>query len=75
MAAGGPWTAIGGLFSGPGLTVPGLNNQGSVDVTINLGARPWLRGRWNDAVNTDADANTISGSDPVARATFGIYKR
>jgi hypothetical protein len=74
LAAGGPWTAVGGLFSGPGLTVPGLNNQGSVDVTINLGTRPWLRGRWNDAVDTDADANTMHDDDPVARATFGIYR-
>jgi len=74
LAAGGPWTAVGGLFSGLGLTVPGLNNQGSVDVTINLGTRPWLRGRWNDAVDTDADANTMYDDDPVARATFGIYR-
>jgi hypothetical protein len=74
LAAGGPWTAVGGLFSGPGLTVPGLNNQGSVDVTVDLAARPWLRGRWNDAADTDADANTMHDDDPVARATFGIYR-
>lgn len=74
MAAGGPWTAAGGLFSGPRLVAPGLNNQGSVDVTINLGIRPWLHGRWNDAADTDGNANTLHDDDPAARATFGIYR-
>ncbi|MBZ0132177.1 MAG: LamG domain-containing protein [Rhodocyclaceae bacterium] len=74
LAAGGPWTALGGLLAGPGLTAPGVGNQGSVDVTINLGTRLWLRGRWNDAVDTDADANTMYDDDAVARATFGIYR-
>ncbi len=72
LVVGGPWTALGGLLSGPGLTVPGA--QGSVDVTVDLAAMPWLRGRWNDAADTDANANTMYDDDPVARATFGIYR-
>ncbi len=74
LAAGGPWTASGGLFVGPRLTTPGFNNQGSVDVTINLGAMPWLLGRWDDAINPDGDAATMYDDDPITRATFGIYR-
>lgn len=74
LVPGGPWTAAGGLFAGTTLTAPLGGNRGSVDVTINLGTQTWLRGRWNDAVDTDADANTMYDDDPVARATFGIYR-
>lgn len=74
LAPGGPWTAAGGLFTGPGLTAPAGGAQGSVDVTVDLSARPWLRGRWNDASNPDGDANTMYDDDPAARATFGVYR-
>jgi hypothetical protein len=75
LAPGGPWTAVGGLFSGTRLTAPpGIGNQGSVDVTVDLSALPWLRGRWDDAANPDSDANTVYDDEPVARATFGVYR-
>lgn len=72
LAAGGPWTAAGGLFNGPRLTAPGANNQGSVDVTFNLGAMPWLLGRW-DSIDQGSD-NAWYDDNPAARATFGIFR-
>ncbi|HUF22005.1 MAG TPA: DUF6701 domain-containing protein [Burkholderiales bacterium] len=64
------------------LTAPGQSNAGSVDVTVNLGAaagntcnpgamaatgadKAFLRGNWGSEPFDD---------DPVARATFGIYR-
>lgn len=56
------------------LTSPGAGNNGSVDVTVNLGGMPWLRGRWDDTSNPDADPSTMYDDDPAARATFGIHR-
>ncbi len=59
--------ASGKLLSGnAGLrfSAPGVGNNGYVDVTVGLAARPWLRFNWGGAGNVD----------PTARATFGIYK-
>lgn len=56
------------------LTRPGLNNNGSVDLTINLNAASGTT-----CVGASASAATASGmpwfgSQPNARATFGVYK-
>lgn len=58
------------------LTRPGPGNSGSVDVTVNLTAegKSYLKGRWNEGANPDGDANTAYDDDPVARASFGLYK-
>lgn len=61
------------LVAGAGTLVvaaPGV--RGCADMSMTTPA--WLRGRWNDAVDTDADANTMYDDDTVARATFGIYR-
>ena len=62
---------IGGAFNaGIGtlrLKAPGAGNRGSVDVTVDLTAagKAYLQGAWTGATYTD---------NPVARATFGIYR-
>lgn len=58
------------------LTKPGAGNNGSVNVTVNLTAegKSYLKGRWNDGANPDGDVNTAYDDDPVARASFGLYK-
>jgi hypothetical protein len=57
------------------LSAPGANNQGSVDVSVNLATRPWLLGRWfSPPTNPDGDVNTLYDENPTARATFGIYR-
>jgi MSHA biogenesis protein MshQ len=44
---------------------PGAGNDGSVDVSANLGSRIWLRYDW--------DGNGTDG-DPTGKATFGTYR-
>jgi MSHA biogenesis protein MshQ len=56
------------------LTKPGAGNNGSVDLTINLNA---VNGKTCiTASESNATAASIPwfGSNPVSRATFGIYK-
>ncbi len=58
----GAGALIGGLAAGGtplSLSAPGAGNQGSVDLTLNLATRPWLR---------------PGGVDPNARASFGLFK-
>lgn len=47
------------------LMAPGAGNEGSVDVSANLGTKTWLRYDW--------DGNSTE-DDPTGKATFGIYK-
>ena len=67
MAAGetipsGAGVLFGGLVS-PGspllLSAPGVGNHGSVDLTLGLALRPWLRS---------------GGLDPSAKANFGLFR-
>jgi MSHA biogenesis protein MshQ len=56
------------------LTKPGINNNGSVDLTLNLNAASG-----STCVSSSASAATSSsmpwfGTPPSARATFGVYK-
>jgi MSHA biogenesis protein MshQ len=48
------------------LKAPGSGNEGSVDVTADLSALPWLRYDW--------DGDGMSDDDPTGHAAFGIYK-
>ena len=67
----------GGRAAGAGLllTKPGLNNTGSVDLAINVGATP----AGNTCVGPTASAAIAAnlpwfGVNPGSRATFGVYK-
>ncbi len=61
------------LMAGAGtLVLAAPNVRGCADMSMTTPA--WLRGRWNDAVDTDADTNTMYDDDTAARATFGIYR-
>ncbi|MNC99805.1 hypothetical protein D3C83_182150 [compost metagenome] len=42
-------------------------------VAASAASLPYLLGRWNDAANPDADANTNYDDNPAARAAFGLY--
>lgn len=54
------------------LSAPGSGNSGSVDVTVDLSAQAWLRGRW-DATDQGGDSRWYD-DDAVARATFGVAR-
>ncbi len=58
------------------LTRPGAGNSGSVQlrVDLNAAAKTYLRGRWDDGANPDANSNTAYDDDPTARGSFGQYK-
>ena len=45
---------------------PTPGNEGWVDLSLDLGSRPWLRFDW--------DGDGLHDNDPAARATFGIYR-
>lgn len=73
LASGETTVSISGRFtagkSNLKLSKPGAGNNGSVDLSVNLGAtgadKSYLRGKWS---GTNYDVN------PSARASFGIYK-
>ncbi|MEO6173488.1 MAG: DUF11 domain-containing protein [Arenimonas sp.] len=73
LSAGETTVSISGRFtagkSNLKLTKPGAGNNGSVDLTVNLGVtganQTYLQGRWS---GTNYNVN------PSARASFGIYK-
>lgn len=58
------------------LTRPGAGNSGSVLLRVDLNAegKTYLRGRWDDGANPDANASTAYDDDPAARGSFGQYK-
>jgi hypothetical protein len=60
----GAGTLVNGIYD-PGnpltMTAPGLNNDGSVDISLDVGA--WLEYDWNGT----------GDEDPKATATFGIF--
>ena len=73
LSAGETTVSISGRFtagkSNLKLSKPGVGNNGSVDLTVSLGAtganKTYLRGKWS---GSNYDQN------PSSRATFGIYK-
>ena len=70
----GPWSAVAGVINNPlnilRLSVPGVGNQGAVDVTV---ATPvWLLGNW-DGVDQLGDG-ALYDDNAAARATFGVYR-
>lgn len=86
VAPAGVVSLTDGQASGLRLAAPGVGNDGSVDLRINLGA---ASGSTCNAVGGAATAATFSGldhlrgnwggapawdQDPAARATFGIYR-
>lgn len=58
------------------LARPGAGNSGSVQLRVDLNAegKAYLRGRWDDGANPDANADTAYDDDPAARGSFGQYK-
>ncbi|MGQ0510091.1 MAG: DUF6701 domain-containing protein [Betaproteobacteria bacterium] len=71
-----------GAASGSVLVTPQLrspaagfscDNASSGEDAISSALRPYLLGRWNDAANPDADANTAYDDNPSGRASFGVY--
>ena len=74
VVAPGPWSAVAGVINNPlnilRLSVPGVGNQGAVDVTV---ATPvWLLGNW-DGVDQLGDG-ALYDDNAAARATFGVYR-
>jgi MSHA biogenesis protein MshQ len=70
----GSGTFVNGVSKFLRLTKPGVGNNGSVDLTLNLNA---ASGNTCNAASTSAaTAAGISwfGTNPVSRETFGIYK-
>ena len=68
---------IAGKLPGTGvvLTKPGAGNGGSVDLSINLGLNAYERTCVSTAESFASAANQPwFGTNPTARATFGIYK-
>lgn len=70
-------TLSAGKLPGDGLVLskPGTGNSGSVQLTLNVGATA----SGNTCVSTSASAATAAnrawfGSNPTAKATFGVYK-
>jgi MSHA biogenesis protein MshQ len=70
-------TLSAGKLPGDGLVLskPGTGNSGSVQLTLNVGASP----SGNTCVSSTPSAATAAnrgwfGSNPTAKATFGIYK-
>ncbi len=53
-------------------TVAGSYCPGPTVITSSA-LKSYLLGRWNDASNPDADANTSYDDNPAARVAFGIY--
>ncbi len=49
------------------------DNASSGEDALASAARPYLLGRWNDAANPDANANTSYDDNPSGRASFGLY--
>jgi len=48
-------------------------NGAAVATTAMATPLPYLRGRWNDSVDTDANPNTAYDDNPSARGGFGVY--
>ncbi len=68
--------------NGSVLLTPQLRTSASGTYCPSVGGTPtatdaasmaYLLGRWSDAANPDADANTSYDDNPAARAAFGLY--
>jgi len=49
------------------------DNASSGEDALSSAARPYLLGRWNDALDPDAVAGTTYDDNPSGRASFGLY--
>ena len=70
----GSGALINGVSKTLRLTKPGAGNNGTVDLTLNLTSASG--NTCNSATESTATAASIPwfGTNPVSRATFGIYK-
>jgi len=57
---------VSGVGSGLQLSAPGVDNEGSVDVTLDITAMPWLWFDWNGDGTLDPNV--------TATASFGTYR-
>lgn len=70
-----PVATISGSLGSPNyLTLAAPGAQGNADVSVNLSAMPWLRGRWDDTANPDGNPNTMYDDAPKVRARFGVHR-
>ena len=72
-----PVRLLSGRLPGAGLVLskPGVGNEGSVDLSINLGSSGYGKNCTSISESpADAARQPWFGSDPSARMTFGIYK-
>ncbi|WP_232411072.1 DUF6701 domain-containing protein [Methylophilus sp. 5] len=67
---------LGLKLSAPGVAQNGVPNTGSVDVEVNLGTAAIAEKTCVTALEAPAISGVLPwfGAEPVARATFGIYK-
>ena len=54
------------------LTLGAPNVRGCVD--LRMATPVWLRGRWDDSLDTDGNAATNYDDQAAGRATFGVFR-
>lgn len=70
----GGGTLVNGASNNLRLTKPGAGNNGSVDLTLNLSGISGKTCITSTESNATASSLPWFGTNPVSRATFGIYK-
>ncbi|CAG0930240.1 MAG: hypothetical protein EFKGCFLK_01207 [Rhodocyclaceae bacterium] len=65
---------LGGVLSNgvAALTLGAPNVRGCVD--LRMATPVWLRGRWDDSLDTDGNAATNYDDQAAGRATFGVFR-
>ncbi len=62
--ASGSGTLLSGIGNNLGLSAPGVGHDGSVDLTLDL----------SQATGANMEWLQVGGNNPIAKATFGIFK-